>query len=256
MKRITSITLIAAASAASFALAHFHLTLDTTSGLPGNPILIRAGYYPEDTGYTIDPTGRLLFNSQPAIVRPDSQFDSGPFAGSWLADSPLLTSDFYSATGRLDNGNFYYEITAVTPLLGPPATVQWGDFDGADFLPMADSAAPARTDRSFFVGVGSHDHAQAYALSGSGIYDITLRAWDANAIYTDSQPITFRVNTCYANCDSNTSAPALSAADFTCFLAKFRAGDPYANCDGSTDTPQLTAADFTCFLSAFRTGCP
>ncbi len=61
---------------------------------------------------------------------------------------------------------------------------------------------------------------------------------------------------CYANCDGSTGTPALTAADFTCFLAKFRAGDAYANCDGSTGTPLLTASDFTCFLAKFRAGCP
>jgi hypothetical protein len=61
---------------------------------------------------------------------------------------------------------------------------------------------------------------------------------------------------CYANCDGSTNTPALTAADFTCFLTKFRNSDPYANCDGSTTTPTLTAADFTCFLQKFRAGCP
>jgi len=61
---------------------------------------------------------------------------------------------------------------------------------------------------------------------------------------------------CYANCDGSTGTPTLTAADFTCFLGKFRASDAYANCDGSTGSPLLTAADFTCFLSAFRAGCP
>jgi len=61
---------------------------------------------------------------------------------------------------------------------------------------------------------------------------------------------------CYANCDGSTGTPSLTAADFSCFLARFRAGNAYANCDGSTGTPSLTAADFTCFLSKFRAGCP
>ncbi len=58
-----------------------------------------------------------------------------------------------------------------------------------------------------------------------------------------------------ANCDGSTGSPTLTAADFSCFLAKFRSGDPYANCDGSTSVPVLTAADFSCFLAAFRAGC-
>jgi hypothetical protein len=65
-----------------------------------------------------------------------------------------------------------------------------------------------------------------------------------------------QVNSCYANCDASTGSPVLTAADFTCFLTKFRAGDASANCDGSTGSPALTAADFTCFLTKFRAGCP
>ncbi len=61
---------------------------------------------------------------------------------------------------------------------------------------------------------------------------------------------------CFANCDGSTDVPVLTAADFSCFLTKFRAGDSGANCDGSTGLPVLTAADFSCFLTKFRAGCP
>jgi hypothetical protein len=30
----------------------------------------------------------------------------------------------------------------------------------------------------------------------------------------------------------------------------------YANCDGSTTAPALTVADFACFLNSFAAGCP
>jgi len=63
------------------------------------------------------------------------------------------------------------------------------------------------------------------------------------------------IDTCYGNCDGSTGSPALSAADFVCFLSKFRANNAYANCDGSTGSPALSAADFICFLSMFRAGC-
>ncbi len=63
-------------------------------------------------------------------------------------------------------------------------------------------------------------------------------------------------NACYPNCDGNTTPPLLSAADFVCFLGRFRTGDLYANCDGSTSLPLLTAADFVCYLGTFRAGCP
>ncbi len=69
-------------------------------------------------------------------------------------------------------------------------------------------------------------------------------------------PTQVKLQLCYANCDGSTGTPGLTAADFACFLTKFRTADPYANCDGSTGTPSLTAADFACFLGRFRVGCP
>lgn len=61
---------------------------------------------------------------------------------------------------------------------------------------------------------------------------------------------------CYANCDGSSGSPALSPADFTCFLSAYRSGNDYANCDQSTGAPTLSPADFTCFLAKYRAGCP
>ncbi len=128
-----------------------------------------------------------------------------------------------------------------------------------------------------------HQH-PAYLLQGGtapGIYMLEVQAWMGDASTGVSDPICLLFNqnsaqtdvdaafnwaeanfhsppppACFANCDGSTGSPTLTAADFTCFLTKFRAGDPYANCDGSTGSPTLTAADFTCFLASFRAGCP
>ncbi len=62
-------------------------------------------------------------------------------------------------------------------------------------------------------------------------------------------------STCYANCDSSTGNPLLTANDFLCFLNRYANGDSYANCDGSTGNPQLTANDFLCFLNKYAGGC-
>jgi probable HAF family extracellular repeat protein len=62
--------------------------------------------------------------------------------------------------------------------------------------------------------------------------------------------------TCYANCDSSTTAPLLNVGDFTCFLQRFAAGESYANCDASTQAPVLNVGDFMCFLQRFAAGCP
>ncbi len=103
---------------------------------------------------------------------------------------------------------------------------------------ISGSATPTLT----LTGLGAADQAS---------YDVLVTNACGSAA-SASALLTF----CYANCDCSSGTPALSAADFSCFLTRFRAGDPYANCDGSTGTPSLTAADFSCFLSAFRAGCP
>jgi enterochelin esterase-like enzyme len=61
---------------------------------------------------------------------------------------------------------------------------------------------------------------------------------------------------CFANCDGSATAPILTPADFSCFLARYRSADQYANCDGSTAQPMLSPADFSCFLARYRAGCP
>lgn len=63
-------------------------------------------------------------------------------------------------------------------------------------------------------------------------------------------------NTCYANCDESTVAPALNVADFVCFQSRFSAGDNYANCDGSSASPRFNVNDFICFMGRYSTGCP
>jgi hypothetical protein len=90
-----------------------------------------------------------------------------------------------------------------------------------------------------------------------------LTAYNAWSTFGKASPVAMRsatiaipTNLCYANCDGSTASPVLSAADFVCFLGKFRSGDAYANCDGSTTSPVLSAADFVCFLNKFRAGCP
>jgi FtsP/CotA-like multicopper oxidase with cupredoxin domain/plastocyanin len=72
------------------------------------------------------------------------------------------------------------------------------------------------------------------------------------------------VTTCYANCDTSTTAPVLNVDDFTCFINQFALAQSlphlqqighYANCDGSTIAPVLNVDDFTCFINEFATGC-
>jgi hypothetical protein len=104
--------------------------------------------------------------------------------------------------------------------------------------------------------LGNASTLQFVAQSGDeGVYTCDVTG-PCGIVTSDGATLAFVTNTCYANCDGSTTAPVLTASDFTCFLTKFRAGDSYANCDGSTGSPTLTASDFTCFLTAFRAGCP
>ncbi len=116
--------------------------------------------------------------------------------------------------------------------------VGWINFSGGA---LASPAQPARLDQAT-------NRLRGYAW-GENIGWVNL---DAS---TAGQFVQF-TGACYANCDNSSNAPVLSAADFVCFLTKFRAGDAYANCDGSTTAPTLSAGDFVCFLSRFRAGCP
>jgi hypothetical protein len=61
---------------------------------------------------------------------------------------------------------------------------------------------------------------------------------------------------CTANCDGSSTAPILTANDFSCFLTAYAGGLCAANCDESTAPPLLNANDFTCFLNRFVQGCP
>jgi hypothetical protein len=94
----------------------------------------------------------------------------------------------------------------------------------------------------------------------AGVYSIQVRLLSAvcgNSVLSNVATLTVQApGGCYANCDGSAGTPALSPADFTCFLSKYRAGDLYANCDGSAGTPALSPADFTCFLGKYRAGCP
>jgi len=123
-------------------------------------------------------------------------------------------------------------------------------------------AQTGSTLRSTFLAGGGGNMTNSTSKSG----DVGLGLeWSFDLAPGQSQTVssTFAFNidllatpACYPNCTGNTDVPLLTAADFTCFLNRFRAGDSYANCTGNTDAPLLTAADFTCFLNTFRSGCP
>ena len=183
---------LAVLTLASAAGAHNHLTVDTVSGAFGDRILIRAGYLATETSFSVS-GGRLLYNGSVATYVVGEQLSQpGVLNGAYFSQDILLTSDFFYATGRLNGGNFRWELASVTALSGA-GTVGWGEFDhDGVFSSLASSDAGTRLGRSYDTLAGYHEHEQAAYFTAPGTYDVTFVAWDSNGRYADSAPLTVR----------------------------------------------------------------
>lgn len=189
------------AVAAGAAFGDNHLGIDTVSGNVGDKILIKAGYYSNESQFTIN-AGRLLESGSIAVYDISTPLTgSGAYRGWYSEDALTLASDFFFVTGRLNGGDFKFELASVTPLNGGSAILAWGDYseDGLGnpvepFSPLALSNAATRLGRSFDVGVNEHDDDQGLAFSAPGLYDVTFIGWDSNGKYADSTPVTTRFN--------------------------------------------------------------
>jgi hypothetical protein len=183
---------LAVLTLASAAGAHNHLTVDTVSGAFGDRILIRAGYLATETSFSVS-GGRLMYNGSVATYVVGEQLSQpGALDGAYFSQDILLTSDFFYATGRLNGGNFRWELASVTALSGA-GTVGWGEFDhDGVFSSLASSDAGTRLGRSYDTLAGYHEHEQAAYFTDPGTYDVTFVAWDSNGRYADSAPLTVR----------------------------------------------------------------
>lgn len=249
-----AIPALAAFLVAGTARAHNHLTVDTSSGSAGDHISIRAGYLPAEAAYSIDETGRLLYNGEIAVYEVLDQLTQGGNLHGWYAgDELLLTSDFYYATGRLDGGDFEYELVQLAIVQGGAATAAWGNFGASGFSPSAVTGGATRDDRSYHVGLAGHSHSQGYAFSAPGIYDLTLIAWDRKGTYLESKPIKIRFKVGTPGCPADFDGDGfLTGVDFDLFVAAFESGDMAADFDGDGF---LTGVDFDLFVGSFESGC-
>jgi hypothetical protein len=187
-----AMSVLAVLTLASAAGAHNHVTVDTVSGAFGDQILIRAGYLATETSFSVS-GGRLLYNGSVATYVVGEQLSQpGALDGAYFSQDILLTSDFFYATGRLNGGNFRWELASVTALSGA-GTVGWGEFDhDGVFSSLASSDAGTRLGRSYDTLAGYHEHEQAAYFTAPGTYDVTFVAWDSNGRYADSAPLTVR----------------------------------------------------------------
>jgi hypothetical protein len=248
----------AAASLAGAVSAHNHVTIDTASGAAGDKILVRAGYYPTESAFSIT-EGRLMKSGLKACYDLPDTFVDGPLAGWFGGNEILLTSDYFFLTGRLDGGAFGWEIASVTPVIAGTSRVHWGSFDefGA-FTVMAASDGATRLSRSFSTPPGDHNHEQAYGFESPGLYDVTFVAWDASGKFVDADPITIRFRagpTCPSDIDPD---GYVDDSDFVVFAAAYNVldcNDPTMPADCPADLNAdgfVDDGDFVLFASAYN----
>lgn len=257
MQLFNSFVASTVALCASSVFAHNHVTVDTASGTPGDQIIIRVGYQPSESAYSIV-NGILLFNSAPVVYDISEEIEQPGYEGWIGGDELVLTSDFYFGTGRLDGGDFHFEIVGVTQITtgGAPIQFVWGESHTKGLEFTANSAGATRIDRSFHVGNGEHGHGQVFAISQPGTYDITLIAWDANAVYTDSESVTFRISTPPPSCPGDTNGDhVINGADLSVLLATFgQSVAPGSGADFNADGT-VNGADLSVLLSSFGSSC-
>ena len=182
------------------AWGHGHVTVDTATGSPGDRIVTRAGYLPAEANREVAPDGTLLQDGVPwrmSLLAPMGAANA--FQGWFAATDLTLTSDFFFATGRLDGGDFRFELAHAERLDGsaaggPGAAIGWAVVGaGGSLSNVARTDAGTRMSRSFSVGIGGHVHGQYVFGESPGVYRLTLVAWDANGVYLDAAPVTLEV---------------------------------------------------------------
>lgn len=190
-KTMRTFALLTVAGLAGSALAHEnHATIDTLAG----KTLIAVGYYAGEEHFTIDGDGWLLHDDERVTRETFFVWGSGKYAGWQVGAECTLTSDFYAATGRLDGGDFWYELAGFEHVGTPrKADIAWAERHGTSLENVAQFSADTRQGRSFHVGVGGHPHGQQFMVNKPGLYQLTLVAWDANGMYADSDPMHFYV---------------------------------------------------------------
>lgn len=255
--------LMAAGMLAATAFGHNHVTVDT---MPGTAPLfqpravIRAGYLPTEGTLSIV-GGRLMRLGEVAVYDIPARLpETGGELNGWaIGDDILLTSDYFFGTGRLDGGNFRFEIAGVTPVSGGQAALVWGSFDEfGTYGVQARSVGVTRSARSFEVGIGGHDHFQAFAFgaaaggSSGWVQDVTLIAWDANGVYADSDPVTIRLDN--GECPADFSrAAGVTIDDLFLYLNAWFTNSPRADFDHASG---VTIDDLFLYFNAWFTGCP
>lgn len=190
-KAALTVLTTAALSAAAAAQDHNHITVDSD----GSKIILDTGYLPDEEQFSIDADGWVLEDGQRLMRESIAEWTGTPLTGWQLGSETVLTSDFYAPTGRIDGGDFWYEIVAFDRLWGDGTSdFAWAQRDGGELDAFGVLSGLSREDRSFRVGFSGHPHSQVWLAEQSGRYQVSIVAWDANGVYADSDPIHFYVH--------------------------------------------------------------
>ena len=248
---MTFIKILATASVAalsSSALAHhWHITIKTPTGTPGEKIQMVVGYLPAEPHYSIAADGAILHDGDPVVVHLPGTIGSGPLAGYLTGTGFTMTSDYFAATGLLDGGDFYYHIASVEPIKSPGCTmaIAHTDEETGDIHIEASTGSKSRVAQSLHVGLGGHPHGQICACSEEGLYRVTFVAWDGNGVYADSDPVSIIVDA-HPNPADIDQDGTVGPADLGALLNAW--GTPNADLDGNGTTD---AADMAIMLSVW-----
>lgn len=189
---LKTVTALAAAILAAPAVAqdHNHITIDTD----GAQIIATTGYLPGEELFSIDGDGWVLEAGERLVRTSIAEWTGSPLTGWQAGAQTVLTSDFYAPTGRLDGGDFLYEIVAFEHVNGSKQSdFAWAERDGSTLETYGILSGATREERSFHVGFSGHPHGQLWLAELSGLYQVSIVAWDANGIYEDSDPFHFYI---------------------------------------------------------------
>jgi len=178
---------------------------------------------------------------------------AGPYNASGLFQETTTTP------GQVWNASVWVRNRSDDPIQGlnfAVMNIEWYNASNSQISYDTSNIADVNTPQDTWLLRTATFTAPAGAVKARYVLLHLQESTDGGSVQFDDASLSTPTAACYANCDGSTGTPLLTAADFTCFLNKFRAADSYANCDGSTGTPLLTAGDFTCFLGKFRAGCP
>lgn len=163
-----------------------HVTVDSEAG----QIVIKTGYTPGEEAFSIGPDGWMLFGGDRLERASFSDWPGDEFNGWQVGAETVLTSDWFASTGRIDGGDFYYEIASYEHVGGTRTSdFVWAKQAAGELESYGRAGADTRLGRSFHVGFSGHPHGQVWLAERPGLYELTLVAWDANGVYADSEPV-------------------------------------------------------------------